>query len=166
MVVEAYHLAFARHFRSVTFADVLRLYHQDAGNQVTREVGRTRPPDRRTIEDRAIGMWSLLADHGADLRRLAPRRFAGFERSLIRWQFMLGWRREGVGLSVSHLRHYPLSWKAWALLTLGVLGPSALSGVGRVPQISASVRLQARAAVRRPAASLPMPAATGVLFSW
>ena len=77
MLEDKFHLDFARLHRSRLHDDVLRLYHQDAPDQLVVRLGRLDPVrDRAFIIERAGGLAALLARHGPALARHAPRTFA------------------------------------------------------------------------------------------
>ena len=85
MLEDKFHLDFARLFRSRLHEEALRLYHQDAANQLVVRLGRLDPlRDRAFITDRARGLAALLVQHGPALARFAPRVFRAQARRTIR----------------------------------------------------------------------------------
>ncbi len=76
MLEDKFHLDFARLHRSRLHEDALRLYHQDAPNQLVVRLGRLDPfHDRAFITGRARGLAALMLAHGPALARFAPRVF-------------------------------------------------------------------------------------------
>ncbi len=91
MLEEKFHLDFAMLFRSRIHHDVLRLYHQDAGNQLVEHLGRlSTKQDRDFLVDRARGLRDLLAVHGAMLGREAPRLHRSYQLRAARTSFQSG----------------------------------------------------------------------------
>lgn len=128
MVVEAYHLDFAKRFLSANFTDVLRLYHQDADNQITRLIGRVKwRQDTRVVSERARGMATMMEKHGAALKKYAPKRYQKFLGDQVRWEFLTGNRVKGIILNCKLLQVNPKSPRPWAFFVLGIIGPIAFS---------------------------------------
>lgn len=85
MLEEKFHLDFAWHFRSRMHDDILRLYHQDAGNQLVMRLGRLGGRrDAGLVADRARGLRQLLAVHGRALSADAPRQYRELRRRALR----------------------------------------------------------------------------------
>jgi glycosyltransferase involved in cell wall biosynthesis len=74
MLEDKFHLDFAMLFRSRIHSDILRLYHQDAGNQLVDRLGQlSRKRDAALLSDRTEGLRQMLDVHGTVLAREAPR---------------------------------------------------------------------------------------------
>ena len=85
MLEDKFHLDFAHLHRSRLHDDVLRLYHQDAPDQLVVRLGRLDPVrDRAFIIDRARGLAALMLQHGPALARHAPRAFRGLSKRTAR----------------------------------------------------------------------------------
>ena len=125
MLEDKFHLDFALLFRSRIHHDVLRLYHQDAGNQLVRQLGRlSRRHDRLFLADRARGLNHLLATHGATLAREAPRSHRRLQLRAARTSLRAG--RVGAALGVG-LRTAidPRAWLAVSAACLLLPGRSS-----------------------------------------
>ena len=118
MLEEKFHLDFAMLFHSRIHHDVLRLYHQDAGNQLVEQLGRlSTKQDRDFLVDRARGLRSLLAIHGAMLAREAPRLHRSYRLRAARTLF----QSRSLGLAAAQIVGLgcralcdPRAWRAHA----------------------------------------------------
>lgn len=119
-----YHLDVARAVDVQLEPDVVRIYHQDASNQVTR------PQMKRLIEwapDSARAIANLLSRHGQSLERCAPRLAALFLAQGATWQFLSGHRRAGLRFAFAYGRRTG-DWKrAGTVMALGSVGPALLA---------------------------------------
>ena len=119
-----YHLDLARAGQVGTSPAVVRLYHQDASNQITA------PSVRRALRfarDAARNVDETLARHGAALRRLAPATYAGRLREGALTHFLAGHRRRGLQYARMALAHGAGSAKLVLVVSLGLLGPLPLA---------------------------------------
>ena len=90
MQMTKYHLDFALRFRSRMFPDVLRLYHQDAGERLVTNVRALDRPGRDAallsnrkkifLQDSADGFDALMREHGEALRVWAPTMYLDYLR--------------------------------------------------------------------------------------
>jgi glycosyltransferase involved in cell wall biosynthesis len=121
-----YHLDLARSFLTRAYPDVVRLYHSDAENQLTR------PSAIRALisaPDRVKGMEELLARHGEALSKWAPTSFLGRLSSLAIQYFLCGQRLKGLRYALRYARHHPASPKFYAIVAFGLLGPRPLAWI-------------------------------------
>lgn len=119
-----YHLNMARHHLIQTCSDVVRRYHHDAPNQITRPT-----PDRSlhyAMAD-ANDAARVLALHGPELRRWAPESYRLVLAGGALASFMAGRRLDGVRYSGAILARRPLSFTAWTRLCAGLLGRRPLA---------------------------------------
>ena len=115
---------FARLFHIWANPDVLRLYHQDAGNQLVAFTGRLDPRrDQAFIRDRANGFRDLLAEHGAFVAREGPRLYLEYLQSASSTATMANRRREAVGHAIELVRLSPGRLRSWILLGASLIGP-------------------------------------------
>lgn len=119
-----YHLEVARHGRVALCREIVRRYHHDAAERVTRPIPRQ---SLRWAADEVADLQCVLAVHGEALRRLAPLTYwlnlAGGATSA----FLCGRRRLGIRLSLRTLRQRPCSLRAWCVLVVGLLGRHPLA---------------------------------------
>lgn len=118
-----YHLDFARRFNSRLYADVLRLYHQDASDRLApqvRSLERPRLPrsalEILTLKDAAQGYDGLLRDHGEALRRYAPTMYRNYLRRAAAAALSVGEHRGAWRHVRTLLAHAPFSSRSWCLL--------------------------------------------------
>lgn len=119
-----YHLDFAAAFLTLASSHVVRGYHSDAPNQITR------PDTARALKvaaDQARVYEELLARHGAALARSAPGLLAAYTRGCATRRFLAGDRIGGVRAVMHLLPSHIASTETWAVLTFGILGPRALA---------------------------------------
>jgi len=119
-----YHLDFARRFAVRTCPTVVRLYHQDADNQLMRP-----DPQRslRAAPDMARGLEAVFDRHGRPLSRWAPRAYSRHVSALATLQFLCGERVKGLRSSMRGLCDSPISPRTWVVLTLGLIGRRPLA---------------------------------------
>ena len=130
-----YHLNLAKEHLVETSTAVVRRYHHDALNQITR------PTIRRSLryaDADAADAARVLDLHGEALRRWAPMTHRLILSGGAIASFMAGRRMDGVRYSAAALRRQPLSLAVWARLLAGLLG-------GRVT----AILLSTKAAMRR-----------------
>jgi glycosyltransferase involved in cell wall biosynthesis len=125
---EKYLLDFARAFRIRAYPEALRLYHQDAENQIVRLQARLHPRrDREFVVSRADCFQHLLEEHGETVRRLAPRLYCDFLQSATTTATMAGRRGLAIGYALDLVRRAPKMRRAWLLLGASFVGPAAAS---------------------------------------
>lgn len=115
-----YNLDVVRAGLLMTFPEVLRLYHQDAPNQITR------PDYRRALQfaaDNARNTDELFARYGEALRTHAPSVYALRLREGALYHFMNGNRRAAL----RYARDCALSPKLILIVALGLLGRAPLA---------------------------------------
>jgi glycosyltransferase involved in cell wall biosynthesis len=119
-----YHLDFMKQFNVWSFPDVVRLYHHDAENQLTK------PGVDRSIQsakDQALSCELMLKNHGAALKLHAPQIYISQVSGLATLCFLGGNRLKGIKYSFSSLGINFLSLRNWAILLFGLLGPKPLA---------------------------------------
>lgn len=119
-----YHLDFARHFLARSCPDVMRLYHQDADNQLVK------PEACRALvsaPDQARGMEAILSRHGEALWTWAPKRYWQHVSGLATLHFLSGHRVKALHYAARCLRSKPLSVRTWAIVVFGLLGRRSLA---------------------------------------
>ncbi len=119
-----YLIDFAFRFRIRAYPEALRLYHQDAANQLVRVTRRLDPRrDQAFIIDRANEYRRLIADHSAALARLAPALYGEYLESAATTATMANRRWEAVGYALAALRLSPLRFRNWVVLGAAFVGP-------------------------------------------
>lgn len=119
-----YNLDFASRFRTATSPSVVRLYHNDSPDQLTR------PNVARMLAaaaDHARSFETLLDRHGAALSRWAPGLLMQYTRGLATQQFLAGKRLSGFRTIVKLIRAGGGSLNASAVLLLGMIGRRSLA---------------------------------------
>ena len=119
-----FHLDFMKQFNAWSFPDVLRVYHHDAENQLTR------PDINRLIqyaEDQALSWERMLMNHSDALRLHAPQIYRSMISNLATLCFLSGNRLKGIRYSFSSLKSNYMSLKYWAILIFGLLGAKPLA---------------------------------------
>ena len=88
---DLYFLNFSKRYVGRICPEVLRLYHQDADNQITRSVGRVnRARDMQFVRDRMATLEEALMLHGEDIHRYAPSIYRDFVSQLLTLKLLLG----------------------------------------------------------------------------
>ena len=124
MLEDKFHLDFARRFRSRVHPEVLRLYHQDAGNQLVDHLRSLDPGrDRAFLRDRASGFAALLAEHGQALARTAPGVHGDYLQLAATSALLAGRRVAALGYAARLAVRYPRRLRGWLLLAAGLAGP-------------------------------------------
>src|SRR5579862_4482573 len=127
MDASKYLLDFARRFRICARPEVLRLYHQDADNQLVRQIVRLDPrTDGKFIRDRADGFGDLLREHGAFVKAAAPRLYNDYLRSATTAAIMAGRRRAAFEYAHELVCRAPRQKTSWILLGASLVGPLAV----------------------------------------
>jgi hypothetical protein len=141
MLEDIFVLDLAQRYRAMPCRDVVRLYHQDAGNQIVRQVARTPDPvrDAEFLADRAKGLRLVIERHGAALRRLAPRTHRSILSRLAVLEFLVGHRGAGAATCLRSLAHRPVDPRLWVVLTAGLIGPRVLSAARSLGQAAQRV---------------------------
>ncbi|HYO77551.1 MAG TPA: glycosyltransferase family 2 protein [Thermoanaerobaculia bacterium] len=119
-----YHLDFAERFDSWACPDVVRLYHRDAANQITRHA---HWQFRRAAADHAQQVEQILERHGSALAAWAPRRYRQYLCGRSTFHFLAGNRRKGFAAALETLRVQPFLARQWVVLAAGVVGTRPLS---------------------------------------
>jgi glycosyltransferase involved in cell wall biosynthesis len=124
-------LDFHKRFRSKVFAEVARLYHQDADNQLSKkDVGENlarqdvdgSARDTNFAMNRVRMLESLVSVHGADMQRFSPTWLRQYISQLATSEFLLGRQRQGIQYSLQAIRALPWDYRSWAILLLGASG--------------------------------------------
>ena len=119
-----YHLDFMKQFNAWSFPDVVRLYHHDAENQLTK------PNVNRSIlyaRDQALSWDLMLKNHGEALKLHAPRIYSSLISNSATLCFLSGNRLKGIKYSFSSLASNFLSLRHWVILLFGLLGAKPLA---------------------------------------
>lgn len=119
-----YHLELAKRFLTMSCSDVVRVYHQDAENQVTR------PSARRQLlyaADAAANVEKVLELHGNALTKWAPSCYYGKLQAGAVNNFLSGQRIKGLKYATRSLFYRPLSMKIAAIVVFGLLGRKMLA---------------------------------------
>jgi glycosyltransferase involved in cell wall biosynthesis len=122
-------LNLARRESTLWVPDILGREHTDAPNSHSRDASASRLISR-VLGDAPDGLWmteTLLAEHGAELARYAPRGRRWVEERAALYAFLAGDRRAGIRHTRAAIRTGPVGWKLWATLVIGMLGPRALA---------------------------------------
>ncbi len=122
-----YLLDFGKRFRIRAFPEVLRLYHQDAANQLVVMTRRLDPwRDRETVTARADEVRNLLKEHGQALAQLAPDLYDEHLEAASTTATMAGRRAEAIVFSWRLALRSPLRRRNWILLAAAFIGPPAV----------------------------------------
>jgi glycosyltransferase involved in cell wall biosynthesis len=113
---------FYKEHKSKVFPDIVRLYHQDADNQLTNRMQASPKNDIDVANSRADMMTQLLTAHGHSMRKFAPMLFQRYASALASLEFQLGRRNQGVQFSVQAIRTRPWRLRPWMVLILGLAG--------------------------------------------
>lgn len=119
-----YHLDLLRVGRIRTSGKIVRLYHHDAPNQITR------PSFRRSLsfaEDAARNVDVILARHGTALEQFAPNNFSARLRAGALSHFLAGHRRAGLSYARRHAARAGWTAKGLLIVCFGLLGPAPLA---------------------------------------
>ncbi len=119
----------ARRERSLWLADILGKQHADAPNSHSRDADPARLIPRLLLEA-PDDLWmaeTMLAEHGMELARLAPRTRRSLIERAATQAFLTGDRRRGIHHTWSAVRAGSRHIKLWMTLALGVVGPRALA---------------------------------------
>jgi glycosyltransferase involved in cell wall biosynthesis len=115
---------FAQRHRIWAHPDVLRLYHQDAGNQLVEYTRRLHPRrDQAFIVDRANAFRDLLRDHESFVAREGPRLYLEYLESASTTATMANRRIEAAGYALKLIRLAPGRMRNWMLLGASLIGP-------------------------------------------
>ncbi len=119
-----YHLDFMKVFDAWSFPDIVRLYHHDAENQLTK-------PDLshtiRSAKHQASSGELLLRNHGDALKKYAPNIYRKQVSGLATLCFLSGDRWKGIRYSFVSLLSDLISLRYWVILVFGLLGPKPLA---------------------------------------
>ena len=127
MLEDKFHLDFARRFRSRTFPDVLRLYHQDSENSLVERLQNPDPSrDLEFLRDRQRGYFSLLRDHGALLRQVSPALHGDYLHLAGYCAAFIGDRPAALGAALKLIAGQPRRATAWKLLLASITGPAMI----------------------------------------
>jgi glycosyltransferase involved in cell wall biosynthesis len=124
---DLYHLDFARKFNSRIYADIVRSYHQDAGNQLVATKARLDIDDQAFLGAMRSMLMELLKGHGRSLRDQAPRVFYSYVLRLMTVNINLKDRRSATILATKLLRGGHLGMREGLLYLLGMISPTMLN---------------------------------------
>ena len=142
----SYHLALARAGLLTACTDVVRRYHHDAPNRITRPLlGR----DVTYAADVADDTRHILAEHGDALLKWAPRSYWMLVAGAAAASFLAGRRGDGLRYSLQALRIRPFSVRLCAVGVLGMAGAYPLAFVQWIrSSVAAGVAARRRASLR------------------
>lgn len=123
MTESVYHLNFARLFLARDLPEVVRIYHQDADNQLTK------PELRRSIlaaPDQAKGIEDVLTNHAEALSKYAPRVYHSMITGLAMQWFLSRERLKGIQCIAVSICRRPFNVKPWVVFAVGILGSRPL----------------------------------------
>ena len=119
-----YHLDVARAVDVQLLPDIVRIYHQDAPEQVTR------PHLEQLIRwapDRACAVSDILSRHGPSMECHAPKLATLILAEMAMWQFLSGHRLAGFRYALAYGSRSG-NWKrAISMIALGAVGPLMLA---------------------------------------
>jgi glycosyltransferase involved in cell wall biosynthesis len=119
-----YHLELARTTNLQACSDVVRRYHNDAGNRLTVPVAaRT----LRYAPAHAEDADRVLTVHGEAMRRFAPNFYRRTLSSAAVACFLAGRRMDGLRYTMKAWRFMPFAPRLYAIVVLGLLGPRAVA---------------------------------------
>ena len=124
MGVDRFHLDFARLFRSRAHEEVLRLYHQDAGDRLTvknNSVDLVR--DQEYIRDQADGFRDILLVHGPQIVRKAPGLYADYLQRAAATAILANRRLDAFSYAAALARRLPFSPRPWMFMAASIMGP-------------------------------------------
>jgi Glycosyl transferase family 2 len=119
----------AKRERSLWLPDILGKQHADAPNSHSRDADPARLIPRLLLEA-PDDLWmaeTMLAEHGTELARLAPRTRRSLIERAAAQAFLTGDRRRGVHHTWSAARAGSRQFELWITLALGFVGPRALA---------------------------------------
>lgn len=119
----------AKRERSLWLPDILGKQHADAPNSHSRDADPARLIPRLLLEA-PDDLWmaeTMLAEHGTELARHAPRTRRSLIERAATQAFLAGDRRRGVQHTWSAARAGSRHSKLWVTLVLGFLSPRALA---------------------------------------
>jgi glycosyltransferase involved in cell wall biosynthesis len=124
---DLYHLDFNRAFSVVACPEIVRLYHQDADDQLVKRVAHfDKGRDLRFARERADVLLTAIRIHGEALRRHAPLLLEEFVSRLLVLRLMCGDRRKALG-ALGEGRRLGVRKPAHAgLFLIGAADPSLL----------------------------------------
>ena len=124
MLEEKFHLDFALLFRSRLHEDVLRLYHQDAGNQLVGRLAHLHGTrDQPFLLDRANGLSALLEVHGRALERDAPRLCRAYRLRVARTSLRAGRHARAARQLVDACARAAVNPRTWLAASAACLLP-------------------------------------------
>jgi glycosyltransferase involved in cell wall biosynthesis len=134
----------AKCYGSWFYPVVLRLYHQDANDQMTKQSqpGGQIHRDRRSTVAETEEWQRLIDDHGSSLAAHAPRTYVMYQTRLAASAFRCGRTSQGVKACLKALARRPLHPRTIGLLVFGLLGPNVLERVraSRLPRLGTEAK--------------------------
>lgn len=116
-------LDFVQRNRVQRCPEIVRLYHLDATNRLM-------VPNFDAVSDSARGRVehaeAVLAKHGAQMEKYAPRRWVMLARETALYNFFAGNRGAGLRKSLKALGAAPANLRTWAVMIAGTISPSML----------------------------------------
>ncbi|WP_237152322.1 glycosyltransferase family 2 protein [Oryzibacter oryziterrae] len=147
---EFYWVEFNKLFSSWVFDDVIRLYHQDAGDQLVKMIN-TDSARRNVVtqNDRASELAQVVAQHGAQMAIHAPLILREYAFRLLYILLSLGERRRASKFVYEYARIQRPAPAFLGIFLLGLCGPNTVARVkALVRKISVS-RLEINAPAKR-----------------
>lgn len=113
-----YHLDFARLFTTWSCPAVVRAYHSDASNQLTRaRAGEL----LLSAADQALSVECLIVKHGEEMARIAPQLYIYQLQGLLTLHLLAGDRRSAWRTFVRLKRNRSRTVRAWIVFILGII---------------------------------------------
>jgi glycosyltransferase involved in cell wall biosynthesis len=114
----------ALRYRSCFFPTVLRLYHQDADNQMTKvnSPGGSDHNDRRSADEATDELLRMLQNHGRRVAVEAPLLYVRWQTRLAASAFRCGRQKQGLTACLKALARRPLRPRTMGLLLFGLFG--------------------------------------------
>lgn len=119
-----YHLNLAKAYRVGAYSDIVRTYHHDAANQITK------PNLRRNLQyasDAAVNVRAVLEPHGSFLREYAPSVYSNKLLEGAVCNFLAGNRREGLHFVREYMANRPADPKAYIVAVVGIISRRGLA---------------------------------------
>ena len=120
----AYHLNFSKNFLIKTFPDIVRLYHGDAGNQLTkssfREILKSASNQSKSVEE-------IIRLHGNSLQTYSPTVYKNLLNGSVTLHLLSGSRLYGLMAFLRYKKVYSVERKMIAVILIGTVSRTALA---------------------------------------
>ena len=123
---ELFCLDIHKRWKSLVYPEVVLLYHQDSGNQLSKFISGSPQDDINLTQARINMLERLIVSPGDALKKIAPRWFHQHASHLATLQFALGYRRKGLAYSAQAIQTLPTNARSWIVPLLGVCSGNVL----------------------------------------